>query len=415
MDIDIDNKLFWDVYYKNYSDDIDKHSSFAEYVYNEYVKVFNEKGVYLKVGDLGCGNCRDSNLFGLKGNKCYSIDKSGIKKYKNDNVDLILDDVEKVMRDRKLMTLLDLIYMRWFLHAMDYDSGERVMKYSVDNLKEGGLICIEVRSKNDYNLIKQSEYDDKDKSYKTIHKRWLYDLEMCERLAIKNFCEIVSYGEGNYSPNANTETENPLLIRLILRKKKINYSNSVNYKLYKNISDTMKEGRRISYVEMNIMNNILEKHNIRYVGVAGTMLGLNRSGGIIAWDNDIDIGFLKDDWLRLLSIKMELESNGLLMHKVSDRHIHFGSIDCFLMSKKGDYYVGDAGVCCHIEDYKNLRKQKFGDTLIYCSLGNCNRSLTHRYGVKYYLEGDVNDNYHFKDKNIGRFTLQSEEYSCGDI
>lgn len=413
--MDRDNKSFWDVYYKSYSDKIDEHSTFAEYVYKEYMKSMNDRGVFLKVGDLGSGNCRDSNLFGLKGNRCYSIDKSGVNKYNNENVELILDDVEEVLRERKLLTMLDLVYMRWFLHAMEYEKGGRVFRYSVDNVKEGGLICIEVRSINDESLKKASVYDEKDGSYKTSHKRWLYDREMCEGLARSNNCEIVSYGEGNYSPNATTETENPLLIRLILRKLRVNHSKSENYKLYKSISDKMREERKRSYEDMNKMNDILDRYKIRYVGVAGTMLGLNRSGGIISWDNDIDIGFLREDWLRLMSIKVELERHGLKIKRFSNKHVHFGSVDCFEITKKGEYYVGDAGVYCHVEDLKNLRKQKFGGTVIYCSLGNCNRSLRHRYGEKYYVDGDVNDNHHFKDKSVGRFKLMSEEYSCGDF
>ena len=50
------------------------------------------------------------------------------------------------------------------------------------------------------------------------------------------------------------------------------------------------------YAKMSILNNILEKNNIKYVAVAGTSLGLNRHVGIIPWDNDIDIGFVEEEW-----------------------------------------------------------------------------------------------------------------------
>ena len=54
----------------------------------------------------------------------------------------------------------------------------------------------------------------------------------------------------------------------------------------------MKDNTMTSYANLDIMNKILEKHNIKYVAVAGTVLGLNRHGGIIPWDNDIDLGFI---------------------------------------------------------------------------------------------------------------------------
>ena len=65
-----------------------------------------------------------------------------------------------------------------------------------------------------------------------------------------------------------------------------------------------------SYDDMNKFNIILEKHNIKYVAVAGTILGLNRHGGIIPWDNDIDIGFIDSEWKKLMLIKEELHENG---------------------------------------------------------------------------------------------------------
>jgi len=56
---------------------------------------------------------------------------------------------------------------------------------------------------------------------------------------------------------------------------------------------------------MDVLNAILEKHDIHYIALAGTMIGLNRHGGIIPWDNDIDIGFVDSEWKKLFAIKDE--------------------------------------------------------------------------------------------------------------
>jgi len=42
---------------------------------------------------------------------------------------------------------------------------------------------------------------------------------MLTQMAVDNNCEIISLDEGYFSFNNQTETNNPLLLRLILKKK----------------------------------------------------------------------------------------------------------------------------------------------------------------------------------------------------
>jgi len=165
-----------------------------------------------------------------------------------------------------------------------------------------------------------------------------------------------------------------------------------------------------SYIHMDLLNKILEQHDIKYVAVAGTILGLNRHGGIIPWDNDIDIGFIVEEWEKLMKIKDILFKNGFNFHEFCDIHCQFGSIDCFKLVLRKEYYAGGAGACCHKDEYAKISKQFFGYTYIYaphCSI----KSLTHRYGKDYFNIGDVNDNFHFKDKSVGRFKLNKYDHT----
>lgn len=421
--MDESNKVFWNEYYKNYSDKIDENSQFSSFVYEKFIKNHNQNGVFLKIADLGCGNCRDSNLFAKHGNTCFSIDKSGVNKYDESNINFFLDDAENLLKERKLLTLFDLVYMRWFLHSMPYEKSNNVFKHAVNNLKNNGLLCVEVRSINDYELIKKSTYDDSDNSYFTTHKRWLYNKDMCVKLAKDNDCEIIHYEEGYFSPNKYSETENPLLIRVVMKKKyKIN--NSKNFDLYNKILPIMYNKTMNSYRHMNIMNKILEKHEIKHLAVAGTLLALNRNGGIIPWDNDIDIGFLKEDWDKLFLIKKEIEESGLNfkchynLPSGECSHCHFGMIDCFLMEKQTgkweSFYVGRMGTRCHIEDYKNIKKQIFGLTHVYAPMHNCSKTLLNHYGKHYYFKGNVNS-CHFKDKDVPIFDLDRYDYTYCDV
>ena len=412
------NEGFWKQYYKNTTHNINKSSSFAEFVYDKYIAdLNNNKNISLRIADLGSGNCRDSNFFASKGNIAYAIDINGENATNIPNCIKIVEDAEPVLQNYNIHSLVDIVYMRWFLHAMPYEKAESIFKMSLHNLKPNGLICIEVRSINDEELKKNSVYNEDDKSYTTTHKRWLYSKDKCIELATRYNCDIVSYEEDYFSFNDNTETSNPLLIRLVLRKKLLPYyENSENYNIYKHITTSMKERSLLSYEHLTKMDAILEKHNIKYFAVAGTLLGLTRHGGIIPWDDDIDIGFVESEWEKLKNIKDELIECGLKIHippidhAAYDNQLHFGEIDCFKLTMKRDYLVGVAGVLCHKDDYKNMTKQIFGYTYIWAPT-HCTRTLSYRYKHNYFFQGDVNDNHHFKDTKVPRFTLNEFDRS----
>lgn len=407
-----ENKIFWDKYYKTTNDDINNNSSFACFVYENYIEKYNKDNVYLKICDLGSGNCRDTKFFNNKKNLCYGIDINGVLDKESENCKLIKKDINSVLENYELKMLFDIMYMRWFLHALPYDISKQIFSNALNNLKPNGLMCIEVRSINDEILKKSSKFDKKDKSYTTTHKRWLYSIEMCKELASVNNCDVLYCEEGYFSPNKNTETENPLLIRFVCRKKLLPYyEQSINYDKYKHVLPKM-NFQKTDYEMMSKLNKILEKNNIKYVAVAGSSLGLTRHGGVIPWDNDIDIGFIDEEWNKIFSIKDELIKNGLNCNKVeiNSDHFHIGPIDCFKLTKKNDFYVGPASTYCSLTEYENIVKQIFGYTYIYAPFDN-NISLTKRFGNKYFTEGNVNDNFHFRDHSIKKFNLNNNDLS----
>ena len=212
------NKAFWNNYYKTNNHDILKHSSFSTFVYESYIEKYNNNNVYLKIADLGSGNSRDTIFFGNKKNLCYGIDINGVLNKENINCKLIKKDVLDVLKNNELCVIFDIIYMRWFLHALPYNISNDIFINSIHNLKPNGLIAIEVRSINDNELKKNSVYNVSDKSFTTTHKRWLYSIDMLKKLASTNDCNVLYCEEGYFSPNNTTETNNPLLIRFICQK-----------------------------------------------------------------------------------------------------------------------------------------------------------------------------------------------------
>ncbi len=62
------------------------------------------------------------------------------------------------------------------------------------------------------------------------------------------------------------------------------------------VSETMKKARAATLETLSEVINAIEKKNLHYCALYGTLLGAVRHGGFIPWDDDIDIGMPRKDY-----------------------------------------------------------------------------------------------------------------------
>jgi len=83
--------------------------------------------------------------------------------------------------------------------------------------------------------------------------------------------------------------------------------------------------RRLQLVELDILKKfdiMCAKHDLQYFALYGTVLGQVRHGGIIPWDDDIDVGMMREDYEKLKElVPKELgEEYSLLNGEIDPRY-----------------------------------------------------------------------------------------------
>lgn len=114
-----------------------------------------------------------------------------------------------------------------------------------------------------------------------------------------------------------------------------------------------RERKALWICQLNILKEILalcRKHDIKVFADGGTLLGAIRHGGIIPWDDDIDVAMLRDDYERFCKIAAdELKEPYFLQNIYTDclydhRHSQVRDIRTTCIGSDGHYPTYNAGV-----------------------------------------------------------------------
>ena len=202
-------KNYWNKYYKLKLTPL-AASSFAKYCWNNYLKKNRS------ILEIGCGNGRDSFFFNKKNLKVTALDKSTsvIKKniVKNKKINFINIDITS----KKLFLIgkFDFIYARFFLHAINFKSQNKLFKgLRKLSTSKNTLIMFEFRTIKDPLFLKGRKISKYERL--TYHYRRFIDKDILCSYLKKNRFKIIKVVEKKGL--AKYKKDNPVVCRLIIK------------------------------------------------------------------------------------------------------------------------------------------------------------------------------------------------------
>lgn len=210
---------YWNAYYQQKPSILNESSSFAkEMLCRIKSQKTDDEIKYLL--DLGCGNGRDSIFFAQNGLHVIGIDASNVAieileqmHGWDENLEFMCDDfvTASVLFQREY----DYCYSRFTLHAINERQEEQLLVNVYKALKKGGLFMIEARTVHDAiyglgDLVEKNAY-----IYNGHYRRFIDPEEVQEKVRKVGFDIVYSRESSGFS---KTEVDDPVLLRLILRK-----------------------------------------------------------------------------------------------------------------------------------------------------------------------------------------------------
>jgi len=208
------DKNYWNNYYKTHNTP-STPSPFAKYIGENF---FNGNSDKKKIIELGCGDGRDSvyfekmNLKVIGVEQCESAVKNLNNNFSSKNMSFLEDDFTnfKTIFDNKF----DYVYSRFTLHAINEEEEDKVLNWVFENLKEGGIFFLEVRSTKDDLFGKGVKVGENTFMYDNHNRRFVDFNTLKDKT--KNYSKVIeSKLESGLAVHGN---ENPIVIRLILQK-----------------------------------------------------------------------------------------------------------------------------------------------------------------------------------------------------
>ena len=146
--------------------------------------------------------------------------------------------------------------------------------------------------------------------------------------------------------------------------------------------------RQLQLVELKILleiKRICELANINYFLIGGTLLGAVRHGGFIPWDDDIDIGMLRDDYNRFLDVFPQLSNKEYTLGTYNTDRGHvfsFGKIrlnGTQFREPRNEHILDNQGIYVDIFPYDNTPDSKIVRRFHHILLALLETTVTRKY------------------------------------
>lgn len=80
------------------------------------------------------------------------------------------------------------------------------------------------------------------------------------------------------------------------------------------------EIKTIQLKMLSYIDKLCQKNNIKYTLIGGSLIGAIRHKGMIPWDDDIDIGLVYDEYIKLIKVLRENDEYILLDHERNKKY-----------------------------------------------------------------------------------------------
>lgn len=208
------DKKYWESYYSKHRL-AGEPSLFAKFISETYNHKKNTRLI-----ELGCGNGRDSIYFNSEGYDVLAVDQV------EEEIKFLEDQFKKVdgirFESGDFTNLVseetyDVVYSRFTLHSVTADQQDRVMDWAYNQLRTGGLFCIEVRGRKNELYRQGTKVIGEEHAYiHDNHYRRFLDFDaLCEDLKNLGFSIEFSEEDKGFSPFKNT---NETFIRVVTKK-----------------------------------------------------------------------------------------------------------------------------------------------------------------------------------------------------
>ncbi|WP_396127944.1 phosphorylcholine transferase LicD [Clostridium sp.] len=147
----------------------------------------------------------------------------------------------------------------------------------------------------------------------------------------------------------------------------MNYNSSTNNKGdYEELD--LRDAQMLMADILKAVHELCEKHEIKYFLDAGTLIGAVRHKGFIPWDDDVDIGMLREDFNKFLEVaKEELPKHLFLQTFKTDEYYDVYPTPCkvrhnntiFLEEGAKENYKMHNGIFIDVFPYDSLPKYNF--------------------------------------------------------